>query len=111
MVKSLEVGKDYGSLFGLDKSKDQHMIYNGNDAWTALDGTRQMSLHSKAQTQKALEILGEVVEVIDVKTMEAILVNAFKDVIPDQHTTTTSDRVWKTIAEVRDRIHTKSRRV
>lgn len=54
----LTVGKDYGGIFGLDKSKGQHMYYEGGDKWRAVNGSKVMTSDSKATTEKAKEYIG-----------------------------------------------------
>lgn len=57
MMKELEIGKDYGFVFGLDLKKDQHMIYGGGDAWTAKEGERTKQLDSPGTTTKVAEYI------------------------------------------------------
>ena len=57
-MKTLEIGTDYGFVFGLDaKNKDQHMVYGGGDTWTAKEGTRERTTESAGTTAKALEYI------------------------------------------------------
>jgi hypothetical protein len=35
MQKQLEIGQNYGGVFGLDTAKGQYMIYQGGDNWLA----------------------------------------------------------------------------
>ena len=56
-MKTLEINHDYGFVFGLDKKKNQHMIYNGGDSWTAKEGDRERTAESKGTTEKALEYI------------------------------------------------------
>ena len=48
MKKELEVGKDYGKMFGLKDG--QHMVYNGNISWTATEGAKTMTMDSQKMT-------------------------------------------------------------
>jgi len=58
MEKTLEIGTDYGFVFGLDaKNKNQHMIYNGADSWTAKEGSRERTADSAGTTAKVLEYI------------------------------------------------------
>lgn len=54
MEKELVVGKDYGSIFGLDADKGQKMVYNGGISWTAIQGDRRMTKDSQETTNNAL---------------------------------------------------------
>lgn len=56
-MKTLEIEKDYGFVFGLDAKKDQHMIYNGGDTWTAKEGTRERTMESAGTTAKVSEYI------------------------------------------------------
>lgn len=38
----LEVGKNYGLIFGLDEGQGQKMVYNGGISWTAINGDLQL---------------------------------------------------------------------
>lgn len=57
MDKKLEIGKDYGSIFGLKKEEGQKMIYNGGISWTAIQGEQQMTKDSQATTDNALNYI------------------------------------------------------
>ncbi|MFA4900862.1 MAG: hypothetical protein WC563_15195 [Brevundimonas sp.] len=52
-MKTLEIGHDYGSMFGLPKGCS--MVFDGDDTWTATkaDGSK-MTRKSPAQTAKVL---------------------------------------------------------
>ncbi len=52
MKKQLEIGKDYGFVFGLDSEKGKAMIYNGNNSWTAKDGDREMTKENATETSE-----------------------------------------------------------
>lgn len=49
----LEVGKDYGKIFGLDASKGQKFIYNGGISWTAIGINGEMTDDSQEATDDA----------------------------------------------------------
>lgn len=55
--RELEIGKDYGFSFGLDKEKNQHLIYNGGINWTAIEGERKMTIDCQKTTEKTLEYI------------------------------------------------------
>lgn len=55
--KDLVIGKDYGLIFGLDSSKDQHMIYNGGNSWTAINGELQQTGDSPETTTEIVNRL------------------------------------------------------
>jgi hypothetical protein len=57
MGKELEIGKDYGAIFGLDSKNGQHMIYNGDDNWTAINGEVKMTDNSPETTIEAINNL------------------------------------------------------
>lgn len=57
MSKDLVIGKDYGSIFGLDADKGQKMVYNGGISWTAIQGGQQMTKDSQQTTDNALEYI------------------------------------------------------
>ena len=52
MTKQLEIGKDYGFVFGLNPEKGQHMIYNGGNSWTAKEGDREMTKENAVETSE-----------------------------------------------------------
>lgn len=54
-LKSLEVGKNYGDIFGLPEEKK--MIYAGGNTWKAVWGDKEMIKESPETTQKALEYI------------------------------------------------------
>jgi len=59
MTKELEIGKDYGSIFGLDSKKGQQMIYNGGISWTAKQGDKEMTKDSQSTTDNALTYINQ----------------------------------------------------
>lgn len=58
-IKQLVVGHDYGSIFGLDKDKGQHMIYNGDISWTAKNGDSERTLNAGTQTKRAIDYINK----------------------------------------------------
>ncbi len=64
-MKQLELNKDYGDIFGLDKKKGQEMIYLGENSWKGVqkntDGSikREMVIESAAQTKNALDYINQ----------------------------------------------------
>lgn len=56
-MKELEIGKDYGFVFGLGKEKAQAIIYNGGNSWTMREGDREQTIESAATTKKAVEYI------------------------------------------------------
>lgn len=56
-MKNLEIGKNYGEIFGLDEQKGKKMIYNGEISWTAIDGDKQMTMDSQKTTDNAIEYI------------------------------------------------------
>jgi hypothetical protein len=56
-MTKLVVGKDYGIIFGLDANHNQHMIYNGNDSWTAINGELQQTDNSPETTTEIVNHL------------------------------------------------------
>ena len=55
--KTLEIGKDYGFVFGLTKGMGT-MVFNGNDSWTATKSNGQtMTNVSQKTTASALEYI------------------------------------------------------
>lgn len=57
MKNELEIGHDYGFVFGLDTKKDQHMVYDGGNTWTAREGERARQMDSPGTTAKVLEYI------------------------------------------------------
>lgn len=55
--QELVINKDYGFVFGLDKEKKQHMIYNGGINWTAIEGERTMTIDCQKTTDKVNEYI------------------------------------------------------
>lgn len=58
MNKTLEIGKDYGSIFGLTPEMGT-MVYNGGDSWTGSNPAagKTMTLIAPKQTERALEYI------------------------------------------------------
>ena len=56
MKIELQVGKDYGDIFGLQKG--EHLFYMGGETWKAVSpGKVDMVKESKGTTQKVIEYL------------------------------------------------------
>ena len=53
--KNLKTGENYGDCFGLDKEKNQSLVYNGENSWTAKDGDKEKTFDSPDTTAKAIE--------------------------------------------------------
>ena len=58
-MKILTIGTDYGTVFGFDKTKNQHMIYNGGDNWTAQNGAISKTADSVGTTTKVLDYINK----------------------------------------------------
>lgn len=58
-MKNLEIGHNYGDIFGLNKEKGQQFIYNGGISWTAKEGERSMTMDSQDNTDKAMKTINE----------------------------------------------------
>lgn len=57
-MKTLEIGKDYGSIFGLDaKNKDQHLVYNGGNSWTMKEGAREQTVENGKYNEKVIDYI------------------------------------------------------
>ena len=56
-MTKLEIGKDYGIIFGLDAKVGQKMIYNGSDNWTAINGDLQQTDDSPETTTEVINYL------------------------------------------------------
>ncbi len=56
-MKTLEIGHDYGEVFGFNKELGQTMIYNGGINWTATNGDKSKTLESQATSDKVLEYI------------------------------------------------------
>ena len=59
MNKELTVGTDYASIFGLDPTKKQHLIYQGGNKWLMKDGERVRETDSEKTTQNALAYINQ----------------------------------------------------
>ncbi len=58
MKKKLEVGKNYGEIFGLSEEKGK-MIYLGDNKWRAEQGNRQMEKECEATTAKVMAYINK----------------------------------------------------
>jgi hypothetical protein len=58
-MKNLEIGKNYGDIFGLDEQKGQKMIYNGGISWTAINGDKQFTKDSQETTDNAIKYINQ----------------------------------------------------
>lgn len=57
-MKSLEIGKDYGSIFGIDAKTGKQMIYLGGNTWKAvMPGKGEMVKESESTTKTAIEYI------------------------------------------------------
>mgnify|MGYP006943672271 CR=1 FL=1 len=54
-MKNLEIGKNYGEIFGL--TGNRQMIFNGGISWTAKEGEREMTMDSQKTTDNAIEYI------------------------------------------------------
>ena len=60
MSKQLEIGKDYGSVFGLDaKTKGQHAYYLGGIKWRMEQPGKQMECESQVTTDNAVKYINQ----------------------------------------------------
>jgi hypothetical protein len=50
-MNKLEIGKNYGSIFGLNEK--QEMIFNGGISWTAKENGREMTKDCQKTTDAA----------------------------------------------------------
>ena len=50
----LEIGHDYGAIFGLKKENGQKLIYNGGISWTGIQGDQEKTMDSEDTTLKVL---------------------------------------------------------
>lgn len=51
----LQVGKDYGDVFGLKAERGEHLIYMGGQTWKAVaPGKEDMVKESKGTTEKVI---------------------------------------------------------
>ena len=51
----LQIGKDYGDVFGLKAERGQHLIYMGGQTWKASSrGKEDMVKESKGTTEKVI---------------------------------------------------------
>lgn len=58
-MKELEINKDYGSIFGFDSEKGQHMIYLGGSMWKGVSSKGEKTVTSEAQTKRALDYINK----------------------------------------------------
>lgn len=54
----LQIGKDYGFVFGLNKDH-QHMIYNGGISWTAVEGEKSLTMDSQQTTEQVYKYINQ----------------------------------------------------
>lgn len=57
-MKTLEIGKDYGSIFGIDSKTGKKVIYMGGNTWKAvMPGKGEMVKESEGTTKNAIEYI------------------------------------------------------
>ena len=56
-MKTLQIGENYGDVFGFDKDLNQSMIYNGGINWTATNGDKVKTIDSQGTTDKVSEYI------------------------------------------------------
>lgn len=56
-MKTLEIGKNYGSVFGLNAEKGQKAIYLGGNLWRAEKPGASAERESEDMTEAALEYI------------------------------------------------------
>ena len=56
-MKTLQIGENYGDVFGFDKDLGQTMIYNGGISWTATNGDKSKTIDSQGTSDKVLEYI------------------------------------------------------
>lgn len=56
MTKQLEIGKNYGFVFGLDEKKGQ-IVFLGGDSWKAIKPGMEKVMESADTTKKAIEYI------------------------------------------------------
>ena len=56
-MKTLQIGENYGDVFGFDKDLNQSMIYNGGINWTATNGDKVKTIDSQGTTDKVIEYI------------------------------------------------------
>jgi hypothetical protein len=57
--QSLEIGTDYGRIFGLSAERGQHLIYQGGDSWLAQQPGSEKVVESAKTTASALAYIGK----------------------------------------------------
>ena len=57
--KTLEVGKDYGCVFGLESSKGMSLVYQGGNKWLARKPGAESVIESAGTTAKALAYINQ----------------------------------------------------
>jgi hypothetical protein len=57
MNKQLEIGKDYGIIFGLDASKGMMMIYQGGISWMCIKPGAEKIIESQGTTDNAIKYI------------------------------------------------------
>lgn len=58
-MKQLEIGGNYGEIFGLEAEKGKKLIYRGGDMWQGIDTQKGVdkTIESAGTTAKALEYI------------------------------------------------------
>lgn len=56
-MNELEIGKNYGSVFGLDEKKGMNLVYMGGNNWKAEKPGAAKEMVSEDTTKKALEYI------------------------------------------------------
>lgn len=56
-MKTLQIGENYGEVFGFDKDLGQTMIFNGGINWTATNGEKTKTIDSQGTSDKVLEYI------------------------------------------------------
>ena len=59
MTRELEVGKDYGAIFGVSADKGCHLTYLGGNMWRAEKPGTVRDIDSAASTAKALAYINQ----------------------------------------------------
>jgi hypothetical protein len=57
--KELEIGKDYGFAFGLNKDAGQSLVYNGDNEWIGTQGEQSQTLSCEKTSEKALTYINK----------------------------------------------------
>jgi len=59
MQKQLIIGDDYGTIFGLDPKKGQHIVYLGGVRFRLAQGVREAERESQDTYEKILEYINQ----------------------------------------------------